>query len=85
VILPDDQLPPRLRLPYNFAQDWSIDASHFRKTTGFSDPFTLKGSVRKTVERCRANPPDLSAEEWEQCRQEDDAEDQVLSRGLEDI
>jgi nucleoside-diphosphate-sugar epimerase len=80
VILPDDQLPPPLRLPYNFAQDWSIDASHFRKTTGFADPFTLKESVRKTVEWQRANPPELSAEEWEQCRQEDDAEDQVLSR-----
>ena len=28
----------------------------------------------------RANPPELSAEEWEQFRQEDDAEDQVLNR-----
>jgi nucleoside-diphosphate-sugar epimerase len=80
VILPDDQLPPPLRLPYNFAQDWSIDASHIRKATGFSDPFTLKESLRKTVEWHRANPPELSAEEREQCRQEDDAEDQVLSR-----
>jgi hypothetical protein len=34
-----------LRLPYNFAQDWSIDASLIRKTTGFSDPFTLKDSL----------------------------------------
>jgi nucleoside-diphosphate-sugar epimerase len=33
-ILPDDRLPVPLRLPYNFAQDWRIDASHFRKTTG---------------------------------------------------
>ena len=85
MIFRDDQLPPPLRLPYNFAQDWSIDANHFRKTTGFADAFTLKESVRKTVEWQRANPPELSAEEWEQCRQEDDAEDQVLSRGLEDI
>jgi hypothetical protein len=46
VILPDDQLLPALRLPYNFAQDWSIDASHIRETTGFSDPFTLKESLR---------------------------------------
>jgi nucleoside-diphosphate-sugar epimerase len=80
VILPDDQLPPPLRLPYNFAEDWSIDASHIRKATGFSDPFTLKESLRKTIEWHRANPPKLSAEEREQYRQEDDAEGQVLSQ-----
>jgi nucleoside-diphosphate-sugar epimerase len=80
VILPDDQLAPPLRLPYNFTQDWSIDASHIRKATGFSDPFTLKESLRRTVEWHRANPPQLSAAEREQYRQEDDAEDQVLSQ-----
>jgi hypothetical protein len=45
----------------------------------FSDPFTLKESLRKTVEWHRANPPELSAKEREQYRQEDEAEDQVLS------
>ena len=46
----------------------------------FSDPFTLKESLRKTVEWHRANPPELSAKEREQYRQEDEAEDQVLSQ-----
>jgi nucleoside-diphosphate-sugar epimerase len=36
--------------------------------------------LRKTIEWHRANPPKLSAEEREQYRQEDDAEDQVLSQ-----
>jgi nucleoside-diphosphate-sugar epimerase len=45
-----------------------------------ADPFTLKESLRKTVEWHRANPPQLSAAEQEQYRREDDAEDQVLSR-----
>ena len=80
VVLPDDQLGPPLRLPYNFTQDWSIDASHIRKATGYSDPFTLKESLRRTVEWHRANPPQLSAAEREQYRQEDDAEDQFLSQ-----
>jgi hypothetical protein len=69
-----------LRLPYNFAQYWSIDASHFRQTTGFSEPFHLKESLRRTVAWLRANPPEPSAQERERWRQEDNAEDQVLAR-----
>ena len=79
VIVPDDQLSDPLKLPYNFAQNWTIDASRFRTVAGFTEPFTFEESLRRTIAWHRANPPQVSAEYLERWRQEDQAEEKLLS------
>jgi nucleoside-diphosphate-sugar epimerase len=81
VIVPDEQLPDALKRPYNFAQDWTIDASRFRAATGFIEPFSIEKSLEKTIVWCRANPPAVSAEQLERWRREDEAEDRWLAGG----
>jgi nucleoside-diphosphate-sugar epimerase len=81
VIVPDDELPDSLKLPYNFAQNWTVDSSRFRGATGFAEPFVLEASIEKTIAWHRANPPAVSAELLDRWRLEDDAEDQWLARG----
>ncbi len=54
----------------------------FGKPPAFSEAFHLKESLRRTVAWLRANPPEPSAQERERWRQEDNAEDQVLARGV---
>lgn len=49
LVVPEEDLPPELRQPYNFAQDWAIDAGRFRTATGFSEPFSTEESLRRTV------------------------------------
>jgi nucleoside-diphosphate-sugar epimerase len=56
LVVPDEDLPPGLRHPYNFGQDWTIDASRFRTATGFSEPFSIEESLRRTVGRANARP-----------------------------
>jgi nucleoside-diphosphate-sugar epimerase len=79
VIVPDDQLPDLLEAPYNFAQNWTIDASRFRRETAFAEPFTLEKSLEETVAWLRANPPNVPAEQLERWQQADQAEDRWLA------
>jgi nucleoside-diphosphate-sugar epimerase len=79
LVVPDEQLPDPLRAPYNFAQNWTIDASRFRSATGFIEPFTLEESIKKTIASNRATPPAVSAEQAERWRKDDAAEDRWLA------
>jgi nucleoside-diphosphate-sugar epimerase len=79
VVVPDDQLPDPLKVPFNAAQDWAIDASRFRSGTGFTEPFTLQESLAETIAWLRQNPPSVSAEQLERWRQDDEAENQWLA------
>jgi nucleoside-diphosphate-sugar epimerase len=76
VIVPDNELPGSLRVPFNAAQNWTIAASLFRSETGFAEPFTLEASLIETIAWLRQNPPSVSAEQRERWQQEDEAEDQ---------
>jgi nucleoside-diphosphate-sugar epimerase len=49
LVVPDEDLPPELKHPYNFGQDWTIDAGRFRAATGFSEPFSTEESLRRTL------------------------------------
>jgi nucleoside-diphosphate-sugar epimerase len=49
LVVPDEDLPPELRHPYNFAQDWTTDAGRFRAVTGFFEPFSIEESLRRTL------------------------------------
>jgi nucleoside-diphosphate-sugar epimerase len=79
MIVPDEQLPDPLRSPYNFAQNWTIDANRFRDVTGFSEPFTLEESIVKTISWHRINQVVVSAEQAERWRQDDEAENRWLA------
>ncbi|MBV8278833.1 MAG: NAD-dependent epimerase/dehydratase family protein [Verrucomicrobia bacterium] len=80
MIVPDEQLPDPLRPPYNFVQNWTIDASRFREMAGFSQPFTLEESLERTIAWHRAHQLTISAEQVERWQQEDDAEHRWLAR-----
>jgi nucleoside-diphosphate-sugar epimerase len=79
VIVPDDQLPDPLKVPFNATQNWTIDASRFRSETGFAEPFTLEESLAETTAWLRENPPSVSAEQVERWQREDEAEDRWLA------
>ncbi|MBV8098585.1 MAG: NAD-dependent epimerase/dehydratase family protein [Verrucomicrobia bacterium] len=79
LIVPDEFLPDPLRGPYNFAQNWTIDASRFRTATGFTEAFTLEQSITKTIASNRANPPTVSVEQAERWREDDEAEERWLA------
>ena len=79
-IVPDDQLPDPLKVPFNATQNWTVDASRFRSETGFTEPFTVKESLEETITWLRSNPPSVPAERLERWEQEDGAEDQWLAR-----
>jgi nucleoside-diphosphate-sugar epimerase len=78
-IVPDEQLPDPLKPAYNFAQNWTIDASRFRSETGFAEPFTLEESIKKTIASNRATPPMVSAEQAKRWREHDEAEERWLA------
>jgi nucleoside-diphosphate-sugar epimerase len=78
--IPDEQLSDPLRPPYNFAQNWTIDATRFRSAMEFKEGITLEESLRKTVAWYRANQPMVSAEQAKRWRDEDEAEDQWLAK-----
>jgi nucleoside-diphosphate-sugar epimerase len=79
-VVPDDQLPDSLKVPFNAAQNWTIDASRFRSEMGFAEPFTLRESLKETIAWLRANPPSVPTERMERWEQEDGAEDQWLAK-----
>jgi nucleoside-diphosphate-sugar epimerase len=79
LVVPDEFLPDPLKAPYNFAQNWTIDASRFRSATGFTEPFTLEESIKKTIASNRAAPPTVSAEQSERWRKDDEAEERWLA------
>lgn len=57
VTLSDEQLPESLRLPYDTAQDWTLDSSAIRRDLGYAEITDPKEAMRKTVAWERANPP----------------------------
>ena len=79
VSVPDDQLPDPLKVQFNAAQNWTIDASRFRREAGFAEPFTLDESLAETIAWLRENPPSVSPEQLERWHQEDEAEDRWFS------
>jgi hypothetical protein len=78
--VPDDQLPDSLKVPFNAAQNWTIDASRFRSETEFAEPFALRESLKETIAWLRSNPPSVPTERLERWEQEDGAEDQWLAK-----
>ena len=57
VILPQDEMPPHLRMPGNFDQHWSVDTSRIRSELGYREPVDLDDAITRTIAWERANPP----------------------------
>ena len=75
VVLPPDEMPSHLRMPGNFTQHWSVDATRIRSELGYTDPVGLDTAIAQTVAWERANPPaqPLAAMDY-------DAEDAAIAR-----
>jgi len=59
VILAPDEMPAHLRMPGNFEQHWSVDATRIRSELGYAEPVALDDAILQTIEWERANPPTL--------------------------
>ena len=57
LVLPNDELPPHLRLPGNTDQHWSVDSTRLRTELGYADPVSLDSAIAQTIAWERANAP----------------------------
>jgi nucleoside-diphosphate-sugar epimerase len=58
VVLPPDEMPLHLRMPGNFEQHWSVDATRIRSELGYTDTVDRDTAIAETIAWERANPPD---------------------------
>lgn len=61
VVMPDESVPPALRMHGRLEQHWAVDSTRIRSELGYREPVTLADSLRLTIEWERANPPALNA------------------------
>ena len=57
VVLPRDRMPKHLLAPGNYAQQWTASSRRIREELRYSEPVSLEGSLRRTIEWERAHPP----------------------------
>ena len=57
VVVPPDEMPSHLRMPGNFDQHWSVDATRIRSELGYAERVDLDTAIAQTVAWERANPP----------------------------
>ena len=60
VVLPDDQVPPHLRMPGRLEQHWVTDTSRIRRELGYAEPVDQLTGLRRTIEWERGNPPPVN-------------------------
>lgn len=56
VVLPNDRVPPHLRMAGNSAQHWVMDTTRIRAELGYAEPISREEGIRRTVEWERVNP-----------------------------
>jgi nucleoside-diphosphate-sugar epimerase len=56
VVLPDDRIPPHLRMPGNAAQHWISDTSRSRRELNLGEPVPRDEAIRRTIAWERATP-----------------------------
>jgi len=57
VAIPDDDLPERLRRPYDYAQDFVVDSTRIRRELGYREAVEEATALERTIEWERYNPP----------------------------
>jgi nucleoside-diphosphate-sugar epimerase len=60
VVLPDEQVPPYLRMPGRLEQHWVTDTSRIRRELGYAEPVDPLTGLRRTIEWERRNPPPVN-------------------------
>jgi nucleoside-diphosphate-sugar epimerase len=63
VAIPDELLPPHLRVPGNYAQDIVVDSGRIRRELSYAERVSAEEGVRRAVAWERAHPP-KSAAQW---------------------
>ena len=58
VAVPGQVLPERLRLPYDFGQQYIVDSTRIRRELGYSEPVDENEALDTTIAWERRNPPD---------------------------
>jgi nucleoside-diphosphate-sugar epimerase len=76
VVVPDDRLPPHLRVPYNVAQDVVADSGRIRRELGYAEAVPVDEALRETIAWERSEPPEsIDASNFDYA-----AEDRVLAQ-----
>lgn len=60
VVLPDDQVPPHLRMPGRLEQHWVTDTGRIRRELGYAEPVERTAALKRTIEWERANQPPVN-------------------------
>ena len=60
VVLPDEQVPPNLRMPGRLEQQWVTDTSRIRRELGYAEPVDQLTGLRRTIDWERRNPPPVN-------------------------
>ncbi|HEX3760567.1 MAG TPA: NAD-dependent epimerase/dehydratase family protein [Kofleriaceae bacterium] len=74
VVLPDEQTPPHLRHPGNFAQHWVSDSGRIRDELGYAEAFDRGHALAATIAWERETPGMLAPQAFDYA-----AEDAVLA------
>jgi nucleoside-diphosphate-sugar epimerase len=57
VVLPTEQTPPHLRVPYNVAQHWVPETTRLRRELDYRESVARREAIARTIAWERANPP----------------------------
>ena len=79
--LPEEQLPPHLRLGVNYEQDLVLDGSRIRDELGFHEPYSFEDGIRRTIAWEREV---RASDALDRLRAEFDAEDDAIQRASAD-
>jgi nucleoside-diphosphate-sugar epimerase len=78
VLIPDEEAPPALRIPGNFAQHWVVDTTRIRADLGYEEITARPEAIRRTVEWERAHAPPIDPAQFDYA-----AEDEVVNHATE--
>jgi nucleoside-diphosphate-sugar epimerase len=57
LVLPKEQTPAHLQIPYNAAQHWTASSARIREELGYREPIPFDIALERTIAWERANPP----------------------------
>lgn len=59
-VLPSDRVPPHLRMPLNYNQDWIVSSARIREELKYREIVSPDEALRRTIEWERANPTETA-------------------------
>jgi hypothetical protein len=80
--VPGDRLPPRLKLPLNFAQHLTYDTTRIRQELGYREGLPRPEAIALSVDWERSHPPDRVDPEEFAYTAEDAVWEAMVRRGI---